>query len=186
MKTCSRCGKQSEQTGEVCQHLVHGELLTYYTAPSDGSGLPDTACTACFALYEKLDNAPEVWSTMRLHVICEDCYPAIVAKHVLPTQRDMERGFAIVSRKRYASAKGMDVVDASGHCALGSFAKLAFAPLPSQHPLSVEKMWVRIEGLDRDALEGVLDNDPEHFDPDVLKAGDKIEFSRDDVLEVMT
>ena len=65
----------------------------------------------------------------------------------------------------------------------GDFAKLIFRPNSGSRKWGAERMWVKIDRVDGDALEGTLENEPEDM-PD-LHFGDPIRFRRTDVVDCL-
>ena len=63
----------------------------------------------------------------------------------------------------------------------GDHAKLIFRPAAADRKWGAERMWVLIDRVDGDALEGTLDNDPEDI-PD-LRHGDRVRFRRFHVID---
>ncbi len=164
-------------TGAVCQHLVHGELLTYNRSEPRYDGLPDVACTACYGLYAEASDVPKVWAAMAIHLLCSQCYEQTLGNHVLPTPAEQDSGFALVTRKQYYAVRRQPEAMVE-HLEKGSFLMLGFSPVPSIHPKSIEKMWVKLDHIsDEGLLSGVLDNDPTYFRHDVLSAGSTISLS---------
>jgi len=65
----------------------------------------------------------------------------------------------------------------------GNFAKLIFTNTVDGKPQDSERMWVIIKNIGK-TFKGKLDNDPMVITQ--LKAGDEIEFSRNNIIDVMT
>jgi uncharacterized FlgJ-related protein len=64
--------------------------------------------------------------------------------------------------------------------------KLGFSPIPSQDPISLERMWVRVTCvLKGGVIHGALANDPELFKKKTLKADDTVVFALKHVLDVI-
>jgi hypothetical protein len=71
---CDRCERHIPANGAVCQHLVHGVLLTYNLAAARAEQLPDAACTDCYFTYEREGDVDAVWDKMAPHMLCRNCY----------------------------------------------------------------------------------------------------------------
>jgi hypothetical protein len=182
---CDVCENDAPPFGQVCQHLVHGQLLTYNTSARDTDEIPDTACTSCYFRYHEKGDVPDVWEQMRLHTVCARCHDAIMTRNVLPGAHEQWRGYALVSAPQYAAAHP-EWRPPRQALRNGDHVKVGFSPIPSRAPVSIEKMWLRITGTTNDgAFIGVLDNDPRHFAPDVLRCGDEVAFQGQSVLDVL-
>ena len=189
MTACDLCGTHATRLGAVCQHLVHGRLLTYTTAPRPGDELADLACTHCDGQH-KLDGWTEsVKQLIAIHMLCAHCHSFIESVNLLATARDYDRGFALATRGVFTKARQGDLplnLPLPGPIRVGEFVKVAFSPIPSIFPLATELMWlVTTEVGTGSRILAKLDNDPEHFGPDVLCAGARIELDAGNVLQVL-
>lgn len=70
------------------------------------------------------------------------------------------------------------------------YVKLVFYPVKDGQPIDVpaERMWVRVSRMERKdgqvRYAGVLDNDPEVFPEAVLKAGTRVDFGPEHILNI--
>lgn len=78
-------------------------------------------------------------------------------------------------------------IDDSSVVKPGDFVKLVFVPVPAMPDMpGGERMWVRVIKVEGDQFEGLLDNDPILFPPDVLHAGSLVKFERRHIANVMS
>ena len=170
--------------GYVCEHVAHGTMLTLLAdAPPAGQRIPDTACTACGAAMDRHEkNAAE---KANIHIVCQPCYRKARAQNIDQfTKADIAKGYVLVSRAHYDRIVKREIKLDVGKITVGRELKLGFSPIPSKHPISLERMWVRVTCLlEGGVVHGALANDPELFKRKVLKANDTVEFKAAQVLE---
>lgn len=139
--TCDVCDTTDRPLGAVCQHLVHGALLTYTTAPRKAGEIPDTACTGCDATH-KCEGWSAAKESVSIHMVCDRCYAIVEKRNILATEREYDKGFALVSELQVAASEGRPP---NQHRSLPErgFAKLGFSPIPSKHPLGagLDPLW---------------------------------------------
>jgi hypothetical protein len=184
---CQLCGARLAEgaVGFVCEHVAHGAMLTVLAdAPSKRDPVPDMLCTACgFALEAERHDAER---EANLHVVCARCYREARARNIADfTEADRARGYALARRAAYDGEWKRPRRLTIGPVSVGRTLKLGFSPIPSQHPISLERMWVEITRvLAGGELHGVLANDPQLFASKTLKAGDPVVFTEEHVLEI--
>jgi len=173
-----------EECGFVCEHVAHGAWNTLLAdRAAKGKSIPDTPCTACaFAMEAKKKNAE---AKANIHIVCLACYRKQRAQNIDTfTKEDVERGYVLVSRRHYDSVVKREINLEVGVIEVGRALKLGFSPIPSTHPISLERMWVRVTCLMKGGvIHGSLANDPELFKRKVLKADDTVIFKAGHVLE---
>jgi len=185
---CRLCNQAlaEDELGYVCRHVAHGMMVTLVPdASSKGQLIPDTACTACvLAMEQKKKNAEE---QADVHVVCERCYRECRKRNIDDfTSADREQGYVLARRAQYdrlePRQKPLDI----GKIYEGRVLKLGFSPIPSMHPISLERMWVRVTCvLKGGEIHGALANDPELFKRKTLKADDTVVFSAKHILDVI-
>ena len=185
---CRLCNQAlaEDELGYVCRHVAHGMMVTLVPdASSQGQLIPDTGCTACvLAMDQKKKNAEE---QADVHVVCERCYRDCRKRNIDDfTAADREQGYVLARRAQYdrlePRQKPLDI----GKIYEGRVLKLGFSPIPSMHPISLERMWVRVTCvLAGGVIHGALANDPELFKKKTLKADDTVVFSVKHVLDVI-
>jgi hypothetical protein len=185
---CRLCDQAlaEDELGYVCRHVAHGMMVTLVPdASGDGQVVPDTACTACvLAMGQKKKDAE---TKADVHVVCERCYRELRKRHIDDfTPADREQGYVLAKRSQYdrfsPPVKPLEL----GKVYEGRTFKLGFSPIPSQDPISLERMWVRVTCvLKGGVIHGALANDPELFKKKTLKADDTVVFSLKHVLDVI-
>jgi hypothetical protein len=184
---CQLCGARLGEgaVGFVCEHVAHGAMLTVLAdVPSTRDPVPDMLCTACgFAPEAERRDAER---DANLHVVCARCYREARARNIADfTDGDRARGYALARRAAYDGEWKRPRHLVIGPVSVGRTLKLGFSPIPSQHPVSLERMWVEITRvLEGGELHGVLANDPQLFASETLKAGDPVVFTEEHVLEI--
>jgi hypothetical protein len=183
---CQLCNAAlaEEECGFVCEHVAHGAWTTVLAeGPVRGKSIPDTPCTACGqALDAKKKNAEE---KANIHIVCLACYRKVRSRTIDAfDEADMARGYVLVPRKHYDRVIKREINLDVGPITVGRALKLGFSPIPSTHPVSLERMWVRVSCvLKGGVIHGTLANDPELFKRKVLKANDTVVFKAIHVLE---
>ena len=183
---CQLCNAAlaEEECGFVCEHIAHGAWNTLLAdGPVRGKSIPDTPCTACgYAMEAKKKNAEE---KANIHIVCLACYRKVRAQNIDAFDKgDVERGYVLVTRKHYDRVVKREINLDVGPITVGRALKLGFSPIPSTHPISLERMWVRVSCLLKGGvIHGTLANDPELFKRKVLKANDTVVFKAGHVLE---
>jgi hypothetical protein len=190
---CQLCNRAlaEDELGFVCQHVAHGFMVTLVadapsapSAPRKAEPLPDAACTACsFAMDAKKENAEK---DANVHVVCERCYREARDRNIDDfTAADRKQGYVLVPRAHYDRFEKRKKPLSVGRMKVGRTVKLGFSAIPCKHPISLERMWVRVTCvLPGGEIHGALANDPALFAPKTLKADDTIVFSAKHVLEV--
>jgi hypothetical protein len=184
---CQLCDRPvaKDELGFVCQHVAHGFMLTLVAeGASKGQPIPDTPCTACaFAMEAQTKNAEE---DAKVHVVCEACYREARARNIdYFTEADRKRGYVLVPRAHYERIEERDEPLRVGPLKEGRTVKLGFSPIPCTHPISFERMWVKVTCVMKDGeIHGALANDPALFGPKTLKADDTVVFTAAHVLDV--
>jgi hypothetical protein len=175
-----------DELGYVCRHVAHGMMVTLVPdASSAGQLIPDTACTACvFAMEQKKKDAEQ---KADVHVVCVQCYRELRKRNIDDfTATDREQGYVLAKRSQYDRLSPPPKPLELGKVYEGRTFKLGFSPIPSQDPISLERMWVRVTCmLKGGVIHGALANDPELFKKKTLKADDTVVFSMKHVLDVI-
>jgi hypothetical protein len=175
-----------DELGYVCTHVAHGMMVTLVPdASSTGQLIPDTACTACVqAMDEKKKNASDAAD---VHVVCLRCYRDCRLRNIDDfAAADREQGYVLGLRTQYDRLEPREQPLEIGNLYEGRVLKLGFSPIPSRHPISFERMWVRVTCvLKGGVIHGALANDPELFKRKTLKADDTVVFSAKHVLDVI-
>lgn len=184
MRRCDLCERTTDRFAAVCEHIVHGQFQTYTLAPRSLGELPDTACTSCSAKYNELGDAPAVWETMQIHMVCEPCYKELLSKQLLPEPFDIERKYRLITAHEYSCISGNQCEAQDEEIVPGSLIKIGFISIPSSYPKALEKMWVRVVSRFGSEVVGVLDNDPEIIPKNVLHCGSQVSFRTEHVLAV--
>ena len=185
---CRLCDQAlaEDELGYVCRHVAHGMMITLVPdASSDGQRTPDTACTACvLAMEQKKKDAEQ---KADVHVVCERCYRELRKRHIDDfTAADREQGYVLAKRSQYDRLSPPLKPLELGKVYEGRTFKLGFSPIPSQDPISLERMWVRVTCiLKGGVIHGALANDPELFKKKTLKSDDTVVFSLKHVLDVI-
>jgi hypothetical protein len=183
---CQLCNAAlaEEECGFVCEHVAHGAWNTLVAdGPVKGKRIPDTPCTACaFAMKAGKKNAEE---KANIHIVCLDCYRKLRLQNIDAFDKDdVERGYVLVPRSKYDRVVKREINLEVGPITVGRTLKLGFSPIPSTHPISLERMWVRVTCIMKGGVvHGSLANDPELFKRKVLKANDTVVFRATHVLE---
>ncbi len=183
---CQLCSAPlaEDELGFVCEHVAHGTWNTLLVErPKKGHPIPDAPCTACaFAIDAKKKNAE---TKANIHLVCRSCYGKARARNVdYATQADVERGYVLVPRSHYDRIVKRDINLDVGPITVGRALKLGFSPIPATHPVSLERMWVRVTCIAKGGvLHGSLANYPELFKRKILKADDTVVFRAAHVLE---
>ncbi len=186
---CRLCNepRAEDELGYVCCHVAHGTMVTLVAdtaGAKEGQVIPDTACTACIlAMDAKKKNAD---ANADVHVVCARCYRECRKRNIDDfTPADRAQGYVLAKRPQYdrlePRTKPLDI----GKIYEGRVVKLGFSPIPSTHPISLERMWVRVTCLVKGALHGALANDPELFKRKTLKADDTVVFAAKHILDVI-
>lgn len=185
---CRLCDQAlaEDELGYVCRHVAHGMMVTLVPdASSDGQLIPDTACTACvLAMEQKKKDAAD---KADVHVVCARCYRDCRKRNIDDfTAADREQGYVLAQRTQYDRLSPREKPLEIGKVYEGRTFKLGFSPIPSQAPISLERMWVRVTCvLEGGVIHGALANDPELFKKKTLKADDTVVFSTKHVLDVI-
>jgi hypothetical protein len=185
---CRLCNeaRAEDELGYVCRHVAHGMMVTLVPdASSTGQLIPDTACTACVqAMEQQKKNAAEAAD---VHVVCLRCYRDCRQRNIDAfTAADREQGYVLGLRAQYDRLEPREEPLEIGNLYEGRVLKLGFSPIPSMHPISFERMWVRVTCvLKGGIIHGALANDPELFKRKTLKADDTVVFAAKHVLDVI-
>jgi hypothetical protein len=175
-----------DELGYVCTHVAHGMMVTLVPdASSVAQLIPDTACTACVqAMEQQKKNASDAAD---VHVVCLRCYRDRRQRNIDAfTVADREQGYVLGLRAQYDRLEPRAEPLEIGNLYEGRVLKLGFSPIPSMHPISFERMWVRVMCvLKGGVIHGALANDPELFKRKTLKADDTVVFSAKHVLDVI-
>ena len=183
---CQLCNAAlaEDELGYVCVHVAHGAWHTLLAdPPALGQLIPDTPCTACG--YAMAANKKDAEKKANIHIVCQPCYRKARAQNIDRfTQADVERGYILVTRAHYDRVVKREIKLNVGPITVGRELKLGFSPIPCTHPVSLERMWVRVTCLMKGGIiHGALANDPELFKRKVLKADDTVVFKAAHVLE---
>lgn len=185
---CRLCDQAlaEDELGYVCRHVAHGMMVTLVPdASGDGQAIPDTACTACVLAMDQKKRDAETKADV--HVVCERCYRELRKRHIDDfTPADLEQGYVLAKRSQYDRLSPPSKPLELGKVYEGRTFKLGFSPIPSQDPISLERMWVRVTCvLKGGVIHGALANDPELFKKKTLKADDTVVFSVKHVLDII-
>ncbi|MDB5212649.1 MAG: hypothetical protein JWO86_576 [Myxococcaceae bacterium] len=185
---CRLCNKAlaEDELGYVCRHVAHGMMVTLVPdASSDAARIPDTACTACVLAMEQ--GKKDAAERADVHVVCAGCYRDCRKRNIDDfTAADRAQGYVLARRTQYERLSPPEKPLEIGGVYEGRVFKLGFSPIPSQDPISLERMWVRVTCvLKGGVIHGALANDPELFKRKTLKADDTVVFSTKHVLDVI-
>jgi hypothetical protein len=185
---CRLCDQAlaEDELGYVCRHVAHGTMVTLVPdASGAGQVIPDTACTGCVLAMDQKKKDAETKADV--HVVCERCYRELRKRNIDDfTAADREQGYVLAKRSQYDRLSPPVKPLELGNVYEGRTFKLGFSPIPSQDPISLERMWVRVTCvLKGGVIHGALANDPELFKKKTLKADDTVVFSLKHVLDVI-